>query len=139
MEYLIGSLVTILIFFFATKALKKDYEADLEPIAIKYSQSNVYELIKPYIVPDMFIQPLVSQSTKHYDRQHIRVVLSNNKAYWIMNNVLYMADEVDGAIDKATTQPVDTINMDKVQLEKVIVIVEALTEGGDGENWSPRN
>lgn len=140
MEYLIGSLITLIVLFFMRKALTTDLEEYLGgPGFIQYSQSNVYELIRPYVSNDMFVEPLVSQTTKYEDKQHVRVVLANNKAYWIMDNVFYVADEVDGFIDKETTRPVDTINMDKVQLEKMIVIVEALTEGGNDENWNSRN
>lgn len=138
MEYLIGSMITLIAFLVVSRVFRKEHN-DFGPGPIRYSQSNVYELIKPYVTNDMFVEQIVSQATKHYDRQHIRVVLADNQAYWILDNVLYVADQINGAIDKTTTKPVDTISMDKVQLEKMIIIVEALTEGGDNENRNSRN
>jgi hypothetical protein len=60
---------------------------------------------------------------------YTRVVFVENQAYWIKNNTLFVADMEDDMVDEATTREVDTMAMDKVQLEKVIYIVEALTEG----------
>jgi hypothetical protein len=60
---------------------------------------------------------------------YTRVVFLENQAYWIKNNTLFVADMEEGFVDEQTTREVDTMGMDRVQLEKVIHIVEALTEG----------
>ena len=60
---------------------------------------------------------------------YTRVVFVENQAYWIKNNTLFVADMDEGMVDEDTTREVDTMGMNKVQLEKVIHIVDALTEG----------
>jgi hypothetical protein len=49
--------------------------------------------------------------------------------YWIVNNTFYVADIVDGNVEENTTRLVDTMTMDKVQLDKIMFIVEKLREG----------
>ena len=138
MEYLLGSLVTILALVILRNNITKDLDAE-KYLEIKYRQSNVFEMVKPFISFITFRPLPKTQSTTFEDKKHIKVVILDNKAYWILNNVFFVADQIDGMIDKETTRPVDTINMDKVQLEKMMVIVETLTEGDGDANWNSRN
>jgi len=53
----------------------------------------------------------------------------DNNAYWIKDNVFYMADmSSDGMVDKDTTRIVDTMAMNKVQLDKMMFIIDRLRE-----------
>lgn len=129
MEYLLGfitAIIALLIFRFAFFRI-----ASPESLPkIKYSQSHVHEIIKQYI-PNSFFGPMRknAQSQNHRRDQYVRVVFVENSAYWIKDNALFMADMQDGIVDEETTRKVDTMGMNKVELEKVIHIVEALTEG----------
>ena len=59
----------------------------------------------------------------------------DSKAYWIKDNVFYSADMApDGTVDKDTTQKVDTFSLNKVQLDKMVFIVDRLTEGLDDDS-----
>ena len=70
-----------------------------------------------------------TQSTKHFDSVSIRILIVDSQAYWIKNNSVFMADVVNGEVEKDTAREVDTMAMDKVQLNKMIFIVEKLKEG----------
>ncbi len=72
---------------------------------------------------------LVSQATKLYDKTHLRIIIFNDSAYWIKDNVFYTAEVVDGNVDEASAKVVDTMTMDKVQLDTMAFIVDKLTEG----------
>ena len=63
------------------------------------------------------------------------MVVVGKNAYWIKDNVFYEADVVDGDVDKKTARQVDTMAMDKVQLNKMMSIVEKLTEGTHNDYW----
>ena len=129
MEYLLGSLVTILALFLFTRTTTKEVQKQ-ERLEIKYRQSHVFEMIKPYLSFSFLLKPRPkTQSTIYDDKRNVRVVISEKKAYWILDNTFFVADQIDGMIDKDTTRPVDTINMNKAELEKIMIIVEALTEG----------
>ena len=66
---------------------------------------------------------------KDFDAKSTRVLIIDNEAYWIKNNTVFMAEVINGEVEKETTREVDTMAMDKVQLKKMIFIVEKLKEG----------
>jgi hypothetical protein len=70
-----------------------------------------------------------TQSKRHYDKTNVKVIILDNEAYWIKDNIFYKAP-IDGqAIDKESAEEVDTIHMDKVQLDKMLFIMDKLREG----------
>lgn len=85
------------------------------------------------------MKPFVSQATKHLDSKHLRVFIDFDKAYWIKNNRLYSADVIDGIIIQETEKEVDTMTVNKVELNKLTFIVEKLTEGLDNDSSSSGN
>ena len=103
------------------------------------SQSLIYETLKPFITLDKEPKTIKTQATEFEKKQYIPVVLVDQQAYWISNNTLFVADENNGTIDKDTTRAVDTMAMDKVQLDKTIFIVDTLTEGAQDDNWNSGN
>jgi hypothetical protein len=129
MEYAIGSLIALAIIVVGNKILKP-YAKDLNRSVIRYSQSHVYSLIAPVLdyVPKDRIK-INTQSSKFVEDSYIRVVIVESSAYWIKDQALYTADVSEGAVDKSTTRRVDTMAMDKVQLDKTLFIVEKLREG----------
>lgn len=135
MEYLIGSLITLIALFIINKLQNKSSEDD-SSIKLFYSQSHIYSMLKPFLSEVKAVpMPLNTQASAHDRKRHIRVILADSKAYWIVDNTFFEADEFNGFIDKESAKPVDIMGMDKVQLDKMIAIVEALTEGGSNENW----
>jgi hypothetical protein len=128
MEYLAGSAVTLLgmialsIFYFKNKIA---FSKSINPI--RYRQSHIHEMIKDFLPESLFLgKQRNTQSIAHQKSMYTRVVFVENKAYWIKNNVLFVADMEEGIVAEDTARKVDTMGMDKVQLEKVIHIVEAL-------------
>jgi hypothetical protein len=138
MEYLLGSIVTIALLFFA-KHLIRDKAKTVGRSSLIYSQSYVFNIVKPYLQLEMLTKPIKTQASDYLDSLYVRVILVENKAYWISNNTFYVADEEDGFINKETAKPVDIMGMDKVQLDKMIFIVETLTEGVQNENRDSRD
>jgi hypothetical protein len=138
MEYLLGSIITILAVIFLRGRLS-DIVDQASPLEIKYRQSHIFQMVKPFLDLNAPRRRQKTQSSVYEDKMHVKVVLVGDEAYWILNNVLFVANEIDGMIDKETTRPVDTMGMDKVQLDKMIFIVETLTEGKSDEDWDTRN
>lgn len=130
MEYFLGSILTLIVVYIVGMFINKS-RAQKEKIYVRYSQSHIYNLIAD-IVPtnSEMIQQLETQATKHYDKLFVHTLITDDKAYWISENVLYVADIVeDGSVDKETAKQVDTISMSKVELDKIMFIVEQLTKG----------
>lgn len=135
MEYFIGSVLTFIAVIYLSKSIRSEARKHVS-LPLKYTQSRAYELIRPVI--DMVLPELkknkVTQATKHFDKSHIRIVFSATEAFWIAQNKLYKADLIEGVVDENSTQVVDTMAMDKVELDKMMFIVEKLTEGLTNDN-----
>lgn len=138
MEYVLGSLVT-LICIAAVYPFIRSQVRSTKKINIHYTQSRNFSLVQPWASINRPYKELVTQSTRHHDKTSTRVVISNDKAYWIFNNELLQADVIDGKVDGNTTEKVDTMGMDNVQLDNLVFIVDKLTEGKSNEDPSTRD
>lgn len=139
MEYLLGFFSgAVLMVLFYKFSIKNSLFSPFK-IKIDYSQSYVFSTIKPFIAlaNEPFL-PRNTQATKYEDSQSVKVVMTDAQAYWIKDNVFYTADiDENHFINKNSTRRVDTMSMDSVQLEKMMFIVDKLTEGGGDENSGP--
>lgn len=133
--YFIGSLVTVLVIFITNKFIK-NIKNDTK---IRYSQTYIYNLMKPFIGQINNKKIKNTQAREFEKAQYIPVVMVDGQAYWILDNTLFTADQINGVVDKETTRPVDTMTMNKVQLDKTIFIVKALTEGAKDDSWDSGN
>jgi hypothetical protein len=128
MEYLFGAIVTATTIFFTYRWFVKT-AVPRKSIKIAVSQSRTNELFKKIFMPDQSFPKATSQAMKDFDAKSTRVLIIDNEAYWIKNNTVFMAEVINGEVEKETTREVDTMAMDKVQLKKMIFIVEKLKEG----------
>jgi hypothetical protein len=134
MEYFLGSVITIIALWVFSKL--EGARPDTSPIQVTYSQSHVFELVKPFIPDDAFLPPIVpTQSLKHLSSITTRVLFMENQAYFIKNNTLFVAEIIDGEVAEESAVAVDTMGMNKVQLDKTIFIVEQLREGLLDDSW----
>jgi hypothetical protein len=136
MDYFVGAVVTFVILiifrFFVNKEINQSNK-----IEISYSQTNVYELIRDYM-PKISRQKKDTQASKYNSKLYLKIFVVGKNAYWIKENTFYMADIVEDEIDQDTTRPVDTMSMDKVQLNEMMFIVEKLTKGNTNDSWNSR-
>jgi hypothetical protein len=137
LEYLLGATLTAVIVIIANRLLVPVFK-ETSRIKLRYSQSHIYNLMAPLLdyVPKE-IHKKETQARKHMKQAWVRVVILDNNAYWIKNNALYVAELVEGAVDKESAKRVDTMAMDKVELDKTMFVVEKLREGrGDEDSGS---
>lgn len=134
MEYFLGGLFTFAILLIANRVLREPFKKS-EQVQIKYTQSHIYSLLAPLLefVPQE--KPTTpTQATKYIESSYVKVLVVDGSAYWIKDHALFVASIIDGAVDKSSTKRVDTMTMDKVELDKTLFIVEKLREGLDDEN-----
>jgi hypothetical protein len=126
-EYILGSLSTLIVMFFANIMARKK-EKESQKLSVEFSQSYGWNLLKKYIIEEEVIglKP-ESQSAKFIAKQYVRVVIVENEAYWISNNQLYVAEYKNGIVDEDSTRKVDTFSMGKDDIKKTMSIVEKLT------------
>ena len=135
MEVLLGSLLTLMVIIVGNRMLQRPFE-ETKTLKLRHTQSYVYSLMAPvleYSNLDEQEKP-ERQSTKHIAASYVRVVILDDNAYWIKDNALYVAEMIDGFVNKETTRRVDTMSMDKVELDKTMFVVEKLREGQDNED-----
>lgn len=127
-DYLIGAIfgIACIIIFNKTnraKVSKKDF-------LVKYSQSHIFEIVKPLLPEDFGVTVNKNtQSYKHEKKTNVKVIIMDGNAFWIRENVFYMAAFNEEGIDKSSTKVVDTMDMDKVQLDKMLFIIDQLRDG----------
>ena len=144
MQYIIGSLITLASFFIILSKMANIYAKTIkEPIfKIKYSQSHIHSIVKPLLPPMSEInapKPKKNQSRKHIQKNRVKVLIIDEKAYWKKDNVLYVANVNENDIDKDNAVVVDIMAMDKVELDKMLFIVDQLSEGDENDSRSTGN
>jgi hypothetical protein len=136
MEYFIGSMSTMVLLYFVSKYRANLSEKNKSNVNIKFSQSHMHEIVKPLLPPSLFEKKKKdSQSSNHERKTNVKVIIIEGIAYWVKDNIFYMADMDGNLIDKETTRVVDTMGMSKVELDKMLFIMDRLMEG-DGDDRS---
>lgn len=134
LEYILGFLLTIgLLAYFFVKNKEIMYEKEF---TIKYRQSHIFELIKPSI--NFSKKRIVNrQSDEHEKKINIKVLIMDDKAFWIKNNAVYTAPVENDEIIKGSATQVDIMGMDEVELGKIMFIIDQLTERQDNDRGNP--
>ena len=138
MEYFLGSITTLILFLLISKAVFKDLPED-KPVSIRYSQSHIHNLMSPLLPKNIKFNNKKTQSMNHYNKHNLRVIMIENSAYWVKDNVFYMADLVSGEVNPETTRVVDTMGMDSVESDKMLFIMDRLREGLDNDSGGTGN
>lgn len=95
---------------------------------IGFRQSMLHHIVKDMLPTNAFIDSQKDrQSKKHRGNAAIKVIQApDNKAYWVENNVFYSAELVNGQFDPSSGKPVDTNNMSKKEIDKLLFILDNL-------------
>lgn len=136
MEYAIPLLLTIGVSFVILKIVKKSQEISLSNL--KYSQSYIHSITKNFLVKDTSSKK-VTQMSKRAKESAIKVLTIEDKAYWVVDNIFYVA-EMDGDMpDMSTAEPIDTSNMSRSDIDKMLFILDNLDRGKNDERGSTGN
>lgn len=107
---------------------------------IAYRQSSIHLMIKDLIPKNLYEKPaLRTQASKYADKNSIKVIFIENKAYWVANNIFYCADAIGGSVNIDSTEPIDTSNMSKKEIDKMLFILDNLKNGSGDDSSSAGN
>ena len=139
MEYLLVIGLTLLSYWSIIKISNKKRMIFLSKN--KYRQSSIYEMVKDVIPKQRFDKPkVITQSQRHIQKNMLRVVIAEGSAYWILNNVFYTANAINGRVDEETIKPLDIENMPIKELDKMLSILDDLKQGvGPNDSGSTGN
>jgi hypothetical protein len=139
MEYLLIIGLTLLSYWSIIKISNKKRMIFLNKN--KYRQSSIYEMVKDVVPKQRFDKPkVITQSQRHIQKNMLRVVIADGSAYWILNNVFYTANAINGRVDEETIKPLDIENMPTKELDKMLSILDDLKQGvGPNDSSSTGN
>ena len=139
MEYLLVIGLTLLSYWSIIKISNKRRMIFLNKN--KYRQSFIYEMVKDVVPKQRFDKPkVITQSQRHIQKNMLRVVIADGSAYWILNNVFYTANAINGRVDEETIKPLDIENMPTKELNKMLSILDDLKQGvGPNDSSSTGN
>ena len=107
---------------------------------IRYSQSSIHLMIKDFLPKTLYEKPRQqSQSLMHVDKNTVKVIFIEDKAYWVSNNIFYCAEAIGGNVNIDTTEPIDTNNMSRKDIDKMLFILDNLKNGRDNDSSSTRD
>lgn len=102
---------------------------------VVYTQSDIHMIVKHFVPKDLFDEPKrASQARKHLKNNSVRVLMIEDHAYWVHNNMFYVADIADGLVNPETVRPVDTNNMSNRDIDKMLFILDSLKNGNSDDS-----
>ena len=107
---------------------------------VLYRQSDMHNILKDFFFKDIFDDKVVNSQSKIWrDKQTTKVVIIDQKAYWVSNNMFYVGDTVDGKVRPETGKPLDTTKMSKREVDKMLFILDNLKNGKINDSGSAGN
>jgi hypothetical protein len=106
--------------------------------SVRYSQSDIHQTIISFVPKKINNKKEIkSQSAEHAGKTMIKIIVIDNKAYWVKNNVFYFAETNNGDIIDMTAKPVEISNMSKQDIDKMLFILDNLRKGKKDDSSSP--
>ena len=138
MEYALIACMTLAISWVTIKIIKHSQRLRLRRVL--YKQSDMHNLLKRFFSRDISgpSKPK-SQLKQRIDKQIISVLIIDDKAYWVADNIFYVSDAINNAPIPDTAKPVDTSNMSQRDVDKMLFILDNLDRGNDNDSGSTRN
>jgi hypothetical protein len=138
MEYILVVGLTFIASWFIIRVIRKNARKGFSKVL--YSQSDIHNLLKYFFslkINNNEKHP--SQLTKRKEKDMIKVIVMGNLAYWVSDNIFYVAEAVDGEVIPETAEPVDTNSMSRRDLDKMLFILDSLKNGKKNDSSSAGN
>jgi hypothetical protein len=128
MQYLIASGLTLIVSWAILIVIKKKNNKKYS--YLPYRQSDMHNILKYFfsLNEKEKAKPL-SQFHKRLEEGMLKVIVVGNEAYWVVDNVFYVADAFENQVDPETARPVNVENMSKPDMEKMLFILDSLKDG----------
>lgn len=140
MEFIFGSLVTLVTIFLVARLFINNRA--IAPLSIMpYTQSYVHQVSGPLQRSPMpsFLSFPNRQSYSWQAENSLRIFVMEDEAYWIKDNQVHVAEISENGDVSESGKVVDMMGMSRVQLDKMMYIVDRLTEGKNNDIGNPRN
>ena len=128
MQYLIASGLTLVVSWAILVIIKKRNNKKYS--SLMYRQSDMHRMLKYFFSLNVKEKegPL-SQLHKRLEESMLKVLVVGNAAYWVLDNVFYVADAFENQVNPETARPVDIENMSRSEMDKMLFILDSLKDG----------
>lgn len=102
-----------------------------------YRQSDIHNVLnKIYPLRQASLEKKEKPYCKFRDNalDTVRVIILDDKAYWIFNNTFYIAQTDDGNVLPETAEPINTSVLSKEEVKKMLSILDSLISGGSNDS-----
>ena len=105
-----------------------------------YRQSDMHELLKGFFNQTVnTVDSFTSQLKKRKEEKTTKVIVLNDSAYWVSDNVFYVGLAVDGKVNPETGIPLDTSKLSQTDINKLLYILDTLKGGKTNDSGSTGN
>jgi hypothetical protein len=136
MEYVLPVLLTLACFCSIIVLMKQIEHRALR--IKKYRQSDIRQMLKPILSISAKSVSKKTQMDKMLEKNSVSVMVVDDQAYWVLNNVFYTAQFDDGNFNPEEAEPVDTSSLSKKDVEKMFFILDNLGDGNTNDSGSSR-
>jgi hypothetical protein len=126
-------LTVLLVFLFFYLYIKKNNKIN----KVLYRQSDIHKVIRGFALQKK--QVSISQTTKHSNKNNIKVIILDSIAYWVKDNIFYTAETNNGNVVVETAKPINVENMSRKELDKMLLILDNLSRGNRNDSSSSRD
>lgn len=142
MEYVFLGLLSFIaiVLLFLIIGIFINHKIEKSESVLKFRQSDNHMYLKEFFSRNIKSKKNSSQLKLRKERLTLRIIFDeNNKAYWVKDNIFYTADVKNGRPDFINAERIDTTNMSKNELDKMLEILDNLRRGDTDERGSSRN
>ena len=112
----------------------------ISKIMTRQRQSDNHLFLKEFFSRNIKSKNNFSQLELRKEKTKVKIIFTDdNKAYWVDNNIFYVASVINGRPDFRNAEKIDTTNMSKNELDKMLVILDNLRRGDTNERGSSGN
>lgn len=137
MEYVITVGLTFILFCFIIiireQMHKKIYNKNV------YRQSDMHQMLKIFFNKTITDNNVTSQLKKRKEDKVTKVIILDNNAYWVSDNIFYVGLAVNGEVKPETAVPLDTSELSKTDINKLLYILDTLKGGKTNDSGSTGN
>jgi hypothetical protein len=133
--YFIAFCLYSLMLFLLTK-----YKTISEMQKKMYSEKDVLMFLKHLTNFQIAMSSTKFELANDHEKKSLKVIFTEEgKAYWVDNNIFYVSKIINGHPDFDNAQKIDTNNMSKEELDKMLFILDNLNRRNDDERGGSGN
>ena len=138
MEYIVSAILALLLAFALINFI--DSKRKVSRKRIIYRQSDNHNFLKEFFSRNTESKINKTQISNRKEKYSTKVVITHDdKAYWVNDNIFYVSDVINGQPDFDNAKQIDTSNMSKKELDKMLFILDNLSRGDKDERGSTWN